>query len=604
MSIVPLDKITLIGLKGDEGPLLTRLQDMGCVELIPLKGPAPKTDTGELAFHHECPMHPGRDKCLCCLEEALQFLRDCPQRRRQIRRASDFDPEAVVRRVLEVRRRLLDLESERDALIRRLRLWRPWGDFEFAPLEEMDGWRLWFYVVPHTQLAAVRTLPYYQEVVRRDQRFSYVVLISREEPRGVPVPRVHLGARSRRRLEERLDAVELAIEDAQAERAWLTRWYTLLRRNLAALRDRAALEAAAERLLAAAPVVALQGWMPSRRVVELEAYARDRRLVLQREAPSPADDPPTLLENPAWLRAGEDLVNFYMTPGYRTWDPSPVVFFSFALFFAMILADAGYAALLGLALWFAWRRLERTASGRRWRPLVLTVVLFSLGYGVLVGSYFGLAPPPGSPLAVLHRLDMSDTETMMALSVLIGCLHLLLATVMDARRHDDRAAGLAPAGWALVVGGGLVWVLERGFGLPLPPPLGAGLAAVGLLLVLFYADPRRPWPGRLLAGLKELTGVTALFGDVLSYLRLFALGLASGSLAMQFNHMALTLPETLPGVGLAVAVLVALLGHGVNLVLGVAGGVIHGLRLNVIEFFKWGLKQEGRLFRPLKRSEI
>ncbi len=603
MSIVRLDKITVVGLKGDEASLLARLQDMGCVELIPLGEPAPETEIGELAFHHECPMHPEGDRCLCCLEEALQFLRDCPQRRRQVRRAADFDAEAVVRRVLAVRRRLLDLESERDALIRRLRLWRPWGDFEFPPLEEMDGWRLWFYVVPHAQLDAVRALPYYQEIVRRDQRFNYVVLIAREEPRGVPVPRVHLGARSRRCLEERLDEVELAIEDAQAERAWLTRWYALLRRNLATLRDRAALEAAAERLLVAGPVVALQGWMPSRRVGELETYVCDRRLVLQREPPSPADDPPTLLENPAWLRAGEDLVNFYMTPGYHTWDPSAVVFFSFALFFAMILADAGYAALLGLALWFGWRRLERTAVGRRWRPLALTVVLFSLGYGVLVGSYFGLTPPPDSPLAALHRLDMDDTDTMMALSVLIGCLHLLLATVMDARRRDDRAAALAPAGWALVVSAGLVWVLERGFGLPLPPALGVGLAAVGLTLVLLYAGPRRPWPGRLLAGLKELTGVTALFGDVLSYLRLFALGLASGSLAVQFNHMALTLPEALPGIGLAVAVVVASLGHGVNLVLGVAGGVIHGLRLNVIEFFKWGLKQEGRLFRPLKRTE-
>ena len=100
-----------------------------------------------------------------------------------------------------------------------------------------------------------------------------------------------------------------------------------------------------------------------------------------------------------------------------------------------------------------------------------------------------------------------------------------------------------------------------------------------------------------------LTNVTGAFGDVLSYLRLFALGLASGSLATQFNQMSASLVESMPGIGFLIAILVLILGHAVNLSLGLASGVIHGLRLNVIEFFKWGLKEEGRPFRPLKRTQ-
>ena len=588
MSIVALNKVTLLGLSGDKMPLLADLQTLGCVEIIPLRPTRGRDETTHPAPH---------------MAEALQFLRDCPQRRRQIREDPDFDAEAVVRRVLDVRRRLHDLESERDALIKRLQLWQPWGDFEFAPLEAMDGWRLWFYVVPHADLPKLQALPYHQEVVRRDQRFSYVVLIAKEEPQNVPVPRVHLGARSRRQLLARLDEVELAIEDTQAERAWLTRWYTLLRRSVARLRDRAALETAGDHLLENQPVLALQGWMPAERALDLRSYARKHRLALQLEEPAADETPPTLLRNPPWLRAGEDLVNFYMTPGYRTWDPSILVFFSFALFFAMILADAGYAALLGLGLWLLWRRLGASAAGRRYRPLCLTIVAFSLVYGVLVGSYFGLSPPDGSLPARLHLLDMNDTHRMMAISVLIGCLHLVFAAFMDARRHPRLVDGLASAGWALVIGGGLVLVLGQGFGLPLPPPLAGGLAAAGLVLVLFYSAPHESLPTRLLAGLKGLTNVTAAFGDVLSYLRLFALGLASGSLATQFNQMAHGLIESIPGTGLVIALLVVLLGHGVNLALGLASGLIHGLRLNVIEFFKWGLKEEGRLFQPLKRTE-
>jgi V/A-type H+-transporting ATPase subunit I len=90
---------------------------------------------------------------------------------------------------------------------------------------------------------------------------------------------------------------------------------------------------------------------------------------------------------------------------------------------------------------------------------------------------------------------------------------------------------------------------------------------------------------------------------VLSYLRLFALGMAGASLAVEFNHMAAGIKTALPGVGLFFAALVLILGHVLNIILGIAAAVIHGLRLNVIEFFNWGLKEEGTLFRPFRRKE-
>ena len=145
------------------------------------------------------------------------------------------------------------------------------------------------------------------------------------------------------------------------------------------------------------------------------------------------------MRNAPRMSAGEDLVNFYMTPGYWTWDPSGVVLVSFAIFFAMILADAGYAAVMGLGLLLVWRPLGRSASGRRFRPLLSLIVLVSLVYGVLVGSYFGIAPPKKSFLGRLHLLDMSNTKLMMGLSILVGAAHVMLANIMDARRYADLA---------------------------------------------------------------------------------------------------------------------------------------------------------------------
>ena len=127
--------------------------------------------------------------------------------------------------------------------------------------------------------------------------------------------------------------------------------------------------------------------------------------------------------------------------------------------------------------------------------------------------------------------------------------------------------------------------------------------ALGAILIVGFTAPREKPLARLGQGLLGLTKLSGALGDILSYLRLFALGLASASLAVEFNNMAAGIREGFPGVGLLFALLILVLGHTVNLFLGIASGVIHGLRLNVIEFFNWGLKEEGTQYKPFKQSE-
>jgi len=110
------------------------------------------------------------------------------------------------------------------------------------------------------------------------------------------------------------------------------------------------------------------------------------------------------------------------------------------------------------------------------------------------------------------------------------------------------------------------------------------------------------WRG--LEGLQALFNITRLFGDVLSYLRLFALGLASASLAFTFNNLSNSIMEAIPGPGLLLAILILFFGHGLNLFLSVLGAVVHGLRLNYIEFNNWALSEEGFPFKAFKKREI
>lgn len=601
MSIVPLDRAAFVGLSSDKEKLLDDLHRFGSLEIIPLGGDANAPVGGG-------PSSQSR--------EALKFLLAAPQRRRQSHDRGSFDAAAVERRALELQSRIQSLEAERDDLLQRLAAAKPFGNFQFAQPEQMGDLRLWFYVVPHKEMAkleaALRTegnsAASAWEIVDRDPRFCYVVVVSPDEPQHIPIVRARVGPRSPADLTRRLEEVELAIEDAQAERVSLTRWCLLFARSLAMLEDAAARSGAAAHTCDLDPLFALEAWVPREHIDELAAYAQQHGFVFEYRPPAPDESPPTLMRNPPRVEAGEDLVNFYMTPGYWTWDPSAIVYVSFGIFFAMILADAGYAAVLGLGLLLMWRKLGRPTTGdalltsaadieqgqpaaprtagQRFRPMLLLIVLTSLVYGVLVGSYFGLAPPSNSLLGRLHLLDMTNSQRMMGISVLVGASHVILANVMDARRYADWRDGLASLGWAAAVGGGLL--AAAGFAIPAAAFLkvvGGVAAAIGLLLVLSFTARHEKPLGRLIGGLLGLTKISAAFGDILSYLRLFALGLASASLATAFNDMAAGIHSGLPRLGLLLALLVLLFGHALNLLLGVSSGVIHGLRLNVIEFF-------------------
>jgi V/A-type H+-transporting ATPase subunit I len=109
---------------------------------------------------------------------------------------------------------------------------------------------------------------------------------------------------------------------------------------------------------------------------------------------------------------------------------------------------------------------------------------------------------------------------------------------------------------------------------------------------------------RIMDGIFSLKGLLNVFGDVLSYMRLFALGLASASLAMTFNDLAKDAYTSIAGGGLLIAILILLIGHGLNLILSLMSGVVHGLRLNYIEFYNWGQTEEGTPFQTFARKEI
>ncbi len=591
MSIVALKKLTLCGLKAEKTEALKKLQILGCAHLVSLNRQSSSTAVATQK-HTERVAH------------ALKYLNQCRMKRHQVSDKSGFDLDEVVQKVFDVQAGIRELGDQRDFLIKRIKEISPWGDFYLPEKGDLGGIKCWFYIIPKRQMKLLNKGLIYQ-VVHKDNIHYYTVILAEQEPLAtdVPVPRTHTGTVPLSQLKKDLQITELAIEDRLAERQSLTRWIALIGLSLADNKDKATLKMANALTLDEQGLFAIQAWVPVTEIDKLKDFASHNGLALLIEEIRDQDNPPTLLKNAEPIAGGQEVITFYQTPAYRTWDPSAVVFFSFAFFFAMILSDAGYAAIFLLILAFKWGRLGSSLKGKRLRMLAIVTVIFSLLWGIMTGGYFGYTPGPETLAGRIKILDINDFDSMMRLSIAVGAVHIIMANLIKAYQLKGKKTALAALGWVcLIIAGFLLWLAIDGTQYAV-----YSLFTLGGILLLFFSSERvvnKPsdYLWQMMDGIKNITGLTKIFGDILSYMRLFALGLASASLALTFNQLAEQVYSSPSGLGLLFSILILVLGHTLNLMLCLMSGVVHGLRLNFIEFYNWSTSDEGYPFKAFSKT--
>ncbi len=597
MSIKALKKITLYGLQSEKESLLEGLQRLGCMHLIPL------SETDDTSSEQSEPQR---------AREALAWLSSSPIKRRTVRSTGDLTPATVVNMVLDNKARLRQTADHRDALIKRIREVQPWGEFAFSPLDEMGNIRLWFYVVPQHEMAAITALDLPYEVVHQDNKDCYVVLLSEQEPSAdqLPCKRSLVGEYSLSQLEARLEEAELALEDIQGEREALTRWIYVLSQAVARFDDQQLLREAASATLEDDQFFLLAGWMPADQETQIRAFVEERIAAVTIEEPDEQDTPPTLLESTAGTGGGSEAFSFFQMPGYRSWDPGKLVFYSFSLFFAMIMSDAVYCAILAGIIFMFRNKFRQSEGGQRLMNMGYFMSGLGIIWGMLIGSYCGVSPTEGSLLGHLAFIDMNNYNAMMALSIIIGVVHLVLANFMNFWINRHRRTAKAHLGWSIGMVGGLFLYLGKIAMLPwvFGSIFGPVILIAGLVMVFLFSSERtgttpKDLVLRVLDGLKGIYNITGAFGDILSYMRLFALGLSGASLAITFNNLANEALNSSPVTGVLFAGAILLLGHILNFALCIMSGVVHGMRLNVIEFVNWGMSDEGYPFKAFRKQE-
>jgi len=345
-------------------------------------------------------------------------------------------------------------------------------------------------------------------------------------------------------------------------------------------------------------VAYLQGYIPKETVGRLRERAQEMGFAVVAETPRAGEDVPTLISYPKILKPIKTLFDILrILPSYWETDVSWTFMVFFTIFVGMLIGDAGYGLLLLAVTGFLAVRSKK--ASRSALVLLLLLGLSVTAFGIMSGSWLGIKPLPPA-LESLRIPWLGDNDNIMSLCFLIGAIHITIAHIWNIIEVFPKPQFLAQLGWTAVV-----WamyflansvVLGRGLPTFMMYLLGAGV----LLVVLFMTPFSQIKKNVINHALLPLTLVN-FFVDIISYVRLFAVGVATVAVMESFNGMAASV-----GFGNVLtavfAVLILIFGHTLNLVLAGLAVLVHGVRLNTLEFSSHkGLSWSGNPFRPFAR---
>ncbi|MCH9613465.1 MAG: hypothetical protein SP1CHLAM54_04680 [Chlamydiia bacterium] len=628
--IYDLKKTLFIGAKDDQGTFFKKAQDKGFIQFIP--------QSKKLATDY--PKH------VLDAIRAIKILHKQPVTE-QNTTVRDFDASELVKRTIEVSDDLSRLYDEQTLLTAEIRKVEPFGEFDFEELRELEQTSqhvCQFFTVKHGKLKQPHEdLIFLTTKADMDYYMSFATI-------RLSIPgliELHL-SRSLSDLRADLVATKAQIASREFELKELAHYEEFLREEYKAILDTYHLKFAKNEVADhfEGGLFSVEGWVPVNKENELDELMAEFAIHHEEISLDPHDRKPTCMENKKSDKIGEDLVHIYDTPSVTDKDPSRWVLWAFALFFAIIVADAGYGFiyLLG-ALFLKWKVKKPTPGMKRFFNLFTLLACFCIGWGVLTASFFGMELPPTNPLkkvSITHYLAIAKSEyhlkkkddvyqdwlkkypsmanatngeqvlidgrnkdgkyeildeyydnILIELAIVIGIIHIILSQLRFVRREYS---GL---GWCIFMIGCYLYfpsvvqcttmVNFLGImGKHLATIVGLQMLIIGASMAVLAAIIQHGFKG-----IEEVMKSIQIFADVLSYLRLYALGLASMILADTFNHM----DEV---VGYAAGIVVLIAGHCVNIVLGIMGGTIHGLRLNFLEWYHYSFEGGGKRFEPLK----
>lgn len=631
-------KFLFIGVTEDKERFFQRAQEAGIVHFI----------EGSEKATREVPTPIGN------ITAAIKVLRSLPTMEQES--LDDFAlADDLVHKILTYKQALEKLAEEERILRLEMARVAVFGDFsneDIAFIEKEGDCKVQFFFSKHGILdkeplqdaiyvGTEHGLDYFVAISEKPKQFEKLVEMRIERPFG--------------ELKHRLNTVQAELHATEQSLKTYAKYNEFLHHALIAKLNNHDLKAAQSHVQPRVDdqLFVTEGWVPVNKLDELQPLVHELNIHTEETAIEPTDSVPTYLENHGASRIGEDLVHIYDTPSAGDKDPSLWVLVFFSFFFAFIVGDGGYGLVfLLVALYVRFKSTHLKSAKKRVLKLFTILCGACIAWGVLTNSFFGINFSHDSPMRKISLLnwlvekkaayhierhdsvydywvnkypqikDVQDSHTfvsqavqvtpqgtsydliskfsdniMLETALLIGTIHILLSMFRYLNRN------WVNMGWILFIIGCYLYIpyyLQATSMIDFLFDIDRDrLARDGLYLIvagISIATVISLFKNRLLGLLEPMTAIQ-IFSDVMSYLRLYALGLAGAIVTATIN-------ETAGSIGLVLGGMLLIVGYAINMLLAIMGGVIHGLRLNFLEWYHYSFEGGGKMFKPLRKIPI
>lgn len=573
--IIPMTKYSFILLNADKEQFLARLQELGVVDITRSSKPVDEAS-----------------------RRILSDIADVKEQIKYITEGSDPELQAMLTRRTELVREIGDLS--------------PWGDYD---MEKLLPFGIHFFCTSRKLFDNGWQEQYaLQTVCENGEKLWFVIVgdISGFPLKELPAPARNVGEAEEelRNLDGQIGLYRKKLGERKAEIPGLESRIRELSAELSLYLADVSGERAAED-----SVVIFRGFAPTELDKTLAETFEDMDLYWIAEAATVEDNPPIKLKNNRFIKQFEPLTEMYGMPVYNEFDPTIFLSIFYLLFFAICMGDAGYGILLVLIGFFL--RNRQGGLAKMW-TLIVSLGIGTIVVGFLMGGFFGidLSTQSWMPEGLKKVMITGDLTfgggtyaKQMVMSLAIGIVHIALAMVTKAVwaiRRNGVKNSLSTLGWTLLIVGGLIGLaigLTGTISETAMKWLLIGIAVVSALGIYVFNKWGRNPLVNIGAGLWDTYNMASgLMGDMLSYIRLYALGLSGMMLGQTFNLIAGMVLGTNPTWQWVPFLLIVILGHVLNLAMCCLGAFVHPLRLNFVEFFKnSGYEGQGTAYNPIRK---
>ena len=544
-------------------------------------------------------------------EKTIQFLEK--RENKEIKEIHDTDGTKIMREIVESQYELETLEQELDETKKKFQKARPWGDFSHEIIKKLEeeNIKIKFLIGSKKKYLDLIDAEFPVEIISEHGNLVYFILIQKGgEEITIDADEVKLPEITSLEIKKKIEEIESTVAqinknlDVHAGSS-IPRLTEFKNKNLDSLKfENVIFNTTVE---ADEKLMVLEGWIPATRKITIDEFLQKNNVLFVTEKATLNDKVPILLKNNRFSKLFEPVGSMFSLPAYSELDLT--VFFApfFMMFFGFCLGDAGYGLLFVIGA-----GLYKFKAKKEIKPLLSLIQFLGFAtiiFGAISGTFFGINLIESEiSLVADYKTLFLNPDKMFNLALLLGGLQIIyglfIKTINQIKQYGFSYA-LATIGWLIVILGGVIYtILSSTEIIQQNKTILYIILSTGGFFIIFFSDPEINIFSRVGKGMWDIySTVTGIFGDLLSYIRLFALGLSSAILGFVINDIAMQILGASKILGPVFFVIFLLLGHTLNILISSLGSFVHPMRLTFVEFYKnAGFKGGGEGYEPFSKQ--